>query len=158
MKPFVLLGVVALGLGGCNKHPTDAALQSAFQSNYLAFSNIVEDLRLSPDRTQIVWNGTTFFFDDTLTNQGMLSTRLLPHFKAIGQPLFVFVTQGRSGPNVFFQFSHRGIAISGSGKGIIYMGADPTRIVPDTDASSYTNAPYTVFRPLDKNWFIYYTR
>ncbi len=158
LKRFLLVGVVLFGLGGCHRHPTDAALQTAFRSNYPAFSNIVADLRLAPDRTQIEWNGSACVFGDTLTNQAVVTTRLLSHFKTIGQPLFVVATQTRAGPQVIFYFSRRGISVSGSAKGIIYMETEPMRIVPDTDASSQTNAPFTVVRPLDKNWFIFYSR
>ena len=150
------LGISAVFILGCVKHPKDAALKASFQRNYPALSNIVIELKAAPRVERIEWDGTTMIVDSMQTNSPSLSGKLVPHFKAIGQPLLVRSVGDAS--QVLFYFSRRGLSVSGSMKGISYQETIPGRIVQDTDASSRTNAPFTVFRPLQTNWFIFYSR
>ena len=156
MKLVVFAGMVALLLAGCGKHPTDASLQASLQKNYVAFSNLVTELKAVSSVERVEWDGLQIIVDNAQTNPPGLAPKLSPHFKAIGQPLFV---HRPSGSQVWFYFSRRGLSVSGSAKGIVYDETTPTRVVPDTDASSQTNAPFTVFRPLvQSNWFAFYSR
>lgn len=147
---------MALLFAGCGKHPKDAALQASFQRNYLALSNIVTELKGVPKIERVEWDGAAIIVGNAQTNPPMVTPRLVPHFKAIGQPLLV--TTAGDASQVWFYFSRRGLSVSGSMKGIIYQETLPKRIVQDTDASTRTNAPFTVFRPLQTNWFIFYSR
>jgi hypothetical protein len=156
MKLVPLLGIMALLFAGCGKHLKDAALQASFQRNYLALSNIVTELKSVPKIERVEWDGAAIIVGNTQTNPPALTPKLVPHFKAIGQPLLV--TSAGDASQVWFYFSRRGLSVSGSMKGIIYQETLPNRIVQDTDASSRTNAPFTVFRPLQTNWFIFYSR
>jgi hypothetical protein len=156
MKLVPLLGIIALLLAACGKHPKDAALQASFRRNYLALSNIVTELKAVPKIERVDWDGAAVIVGNSQTNPPLLTPKLVPHFKAIGQPLLV--TSAGNASQVWFYFSKRGLSVSGSMKGIIYQETLPSRIVQDTDASSRTNAPFTVFRPLQTNWFIFYSR
>jgi hypothetical protein len=155
----VILCVLAVLLVGCVKHPTDAQLQATLQKNYGAFSNLVGELKAASVE-RVEWNGSQIVVDSTQTNPPALTSKLSPHFKAIGQPLTV-VNAGK-GSQVWFYISTRGLSVSGSAKGLLYdetTETTPTRIVPDTDASSRTNSPFTVLRPLlQTNWFAFYSR
>jgi len=157
MRPLALLGLMTLALVGCGKHPKDAALQASFQRNYLALSNIVTELKAVPKVERVEWDGAAIIVGNSQTNPPTtLTPKLVPHFKAIGQPLLV--TSASDASQVWFYFSRRGLSVGGSMKGIIYQETIPNRIVQDTDVSSRTNAPFTVFRPLQTNWFIFYSR
>jgi len=147
---------MAFLFAGCGKHPKDAALQASFQRNYLALSNIVTELKAVPKVERVEWDGAAIIVGNTQTNPPTLTPKLVPHFKAIGQPLLV--TSAGDASQMWFYFSRRGLSVSGSMKGIIYQETLPNRIVQDTDASSRTNAPFTVFRRLQTNWFIFYSR
>lgn len=156
MNLVTLLGIMTILLAGCGRHPRDATLQASFQKNYHALSNIVTELKAVPKVERIEWDGAAIIVGNTQTNPPTLTPKLVPHFKAIGQPLLV--TSAGDGSQVWFYFSRQGLSVSGSMKGIIYQETIPSRIVQDTDASSRTNAPFTVFRPLQTNWFIFYSK
>ena len=152
------LGLLAVLLVGCGnkRHPTDAHLQKSFQTNLVALSNIVVELRKHADIERIDWENGAIVVNASETNPPSLALKLLPQFKAIGQDLLI--TNARDGSQVWFYFSSRGLSVSGSAKGIAYREKIPDRIVQDTDKSSRTNAPFTVFRPLQPNWFIFFSR
>jgi hypothetical protein len=156
MKIVPILAVASLLFAGCGKHPNDAKLQASFQKNIVALSNIVTELKAVPKIERLEWDGATVVADGSQTNHTQLTAKLVCQFKAIGRPLLV--TSGGDGSQVWFIFSRRGLSVSGSMKGIIYDETIPSHIVQNTDASILTNAPFTVFRPLQTNWFIFYSK
>jgi len=157
-KTFRNLALLAVLLSGCgySRHPTDTNLQKSFQTNLVALSNIVTVLKMHSDIERIDWQNGTIVVNGSETNPPSISPKLLPQFKAIGQDLLI--TNARDGSQVWFYFSSRGLSVSGSAKGVAYRETIPDRIVQDTDKSSRTNAPFTVFRALQPNWFIFLSR
>ena len=156
LNPAVFLGLLAALLAGCSRHPTDASLIKLFQTNLVTLSNIVVELKMNPDVERVDWEKGTLVVNGSETNPPSLTPKLLPQFKAIGRDLLI--TNARDGSQVWFYFSSRGLSVSGSAKGISYQEKIPNRIVQDTDASSRTNAPFTVFCPIQSNWFIFFSR
>ena len=152
------LGILIVLFSGCRykRHPTDASLQKSFQTNFATLSRIVRELKTESGVGRIDWANEVVVVNGSQTNPPTLTTKLLPEFRAIGQDLVI--TCARDGSQVWFYFSSRGLSVSGSAKGIAYREKIPDRIVQDTDKSSRTNTPFTVFRPLQTNWFIFLSR
>ncbi len=149
------LGLAILLLAGCGGHPKDAELQVVFQKNIAALSSIVAELKTAPTVERVEWKDGNLIVNSSEVNPPALTQKLVPHFKAIGQPLLV-ISAG-NGSQLMFCFSIRGVTISGSMKGVVYQETKPDRMVTDTDSSSQANAPFTVFRPLQEKWFIFFS-
>jgi hypothetical protein len=153
MKTSILLLAMVLAFG-CSKHPSDKELVKVYETNSVVLSNLVSILTNSIF-TRIEWSGTALVVNSQ-TNPVGLNSNILSNLKAFGQP--VLITCSRTPPRVWFYLSMRGLSVSGSAKGLAYLENVPARIVPDTDASPRTNAPFPVFKGIATNWFIFYER
>jgi hypothetical protein len=153
---FILFVFILFTLVGCARHPNDSEMNDLFRKDFVALSNIVVKTGGGTELTRIEWDGASIIVDAVHTNPPLLSASLSPHMNAIGRPLLVI----RAGDpaQVLFCYSRRGLSVSGSMKGVAYQETVPKSLVQNTDAYLGSNAPLTVFKTIQPNWYIFYSK
>jgi hypothetical protein len=140
------------GFGGDEgPHPSDAKLEREFRERRADYESLLELSRADPSCARIA---PTWFDCQGAT----MPNERLAHYRELFAKLELEsgVSHRLSETALYFVRSSRGLAVSGSSKGIAYSEV-PHPTVADTEpASAGTGAPYTVYKHLEGSWYLYY--
>ena len=150
----VVTGVMLVGCG--NSHPSDEDILRIFRGREGAFSNVVVRLREMPNIERFEWTGSSLSVDSSRDVPPAAKNAWNELMLEIGLPCTVMSMGG--GKQVCFVLSVRGIAVSGSSKGLVYQEHVPDHLVQDTDSEARAYRPFSVFKRLDSKWYIFYSQ
>ena len=157
MKLIFRLFAVSLTLCliACNRHPTDVLLKRKFEKDSSSLSNIVTFLKQNKNVTRIDLVDKKVIAknsDNTILDvSGEIKQEILNIDGVVG------VVSAGNGNQVWFDYSRKGLSVSGSTKGILYQTDVPDRVVDDTDKSAQANKPFTTCSMIKSNWYVFYS-